>query len=155
MLAARTCSIGYDAFATNPLIAMNATKSKPPGPNNFLFIAADRCHEQCGPECTHKKFMTVARCMMQDGYVYYAHPGVPAVEDDEFGVRHLPLDRAALPHFGSLASVVVLDDKDLLNRAHALYPETRVHLIESSAMASLLEAGAAFAAAAAPVAAAA
>ena len=114
---------------------MNPTNAKLlDSPCNFLFLAAEGCHEHCGPECDHKKFITVARCMMKDGYVYYAHLGQAAVEDDEFGVRHLPLDRNALPHFGDLNAVLILNDHDLLERARQQYPDARVHFIESSAV---------------------
>jgi hypothetical protein len=114
---------------------MNPTNAKQPdAPRNFLFLAAEGCHTDCGPECDHKKFVTVARCMMKDGYVYYAHLGQGAMEDDAFGVRHLPLDRTSLPHFGDLHAVLVLNDHDLFELARMQYVDAQVHLIESSAV---------------------
>jgi hypothetical protein len=101
-------------------------------PAHFLFLASHWCDAGCGPGCEHKKFHEVARCMTEDGYVYLARAGGKAAEDDDSGVRHLPLDARGLPNFGRLTAAVILDDAELLQRARQQYPEALVYHFETS-----------------------
>lgn len=74
--------------------------------------------------------------MMEDGYVYLARPGQEGAEDDDFGVRHLPLNAGGLPFFGRLTATVVLDDAELLRRSRQQYPKTPAYHLQTSPTAS-------------------
>ena len=98
---------------------------------NFLFLSPTKCDTTCGDQCVHKKFAAAASGMREDGFVYIAEAGRKLVEDDALGVRHLPFDRSQLPSFGSLAAVVVLNEKELIESAHQQYPGARLYLFEA------------------------
>ena len=110
--------------------ALTAANHQPQ--RNILFLVPEECGPSCGPECAHKKFEAVARCMMSEGYVYMAQAGQISVEDDEAGVRHLPLKGEELPHFGTLDMIVVFDDSTLWSKIRSRYPEAQTYLFQGS-----------------------
>jgi len=65
-----------------------------------------------------------------DSYIYVALSGLREVEDDETGVRLLPLTPEYLPRFDSLESVWVLNDKDMAAVAASEYPAAAVYNLE-------------------------
>jgi hypothetical protein len=97
-------------------------KGQPPY-RNFLIIVPDRC------EATGGQVKSLARHLNQYGFAYVATPAQQEVEDDCYGVRHLPLGQD-LPSFGSMSVVVVLDDRTWALRAVANYPEAEVFLLQ-------------------------
>ncbi len=105
--------------------------SVPPkgGCRNVLFLLPPS-----GRQDSHRSveahLIEMARSIAQHAYVYVARHDQSDWEDDEFGVRHLPLDPDHLPAFGSLEAVFVLADKSLGRAVAKEHPTAEVFLLE-------------------------
>lgn len=69
-----------------------------------------------------------ARGLLRDGFVYVAWSFQRSVEDDDAGVRYLSL-RERLPSFGTLTSVIVVNDERWIDIAAAGYPSAHIFLL--------------------------
>lgn len=66
----------------------------------------------------------------EDAYVYVALRGQRVAEDNEAGVRFLPLSSDHLPCFGNVESVVVFNDKAMASAAASAYPMAAIFHLE-------------------------
>jgi len=107
----------------------------PAAPRHLLVLSpgVDTAHGFAPDE---ESLHSVARWLTQFGYVYVAKDGQKAMEDDQWGVRRMPLNREALPAFGNLALAVVFDSFALLQEAQQKYPGTLVTFVESASSVS-------------------
>jgi hypothetical protein len=114
----------------------SAPSDLPAGPRNILVLSPGKEGEHGIAASDEESLASVTQWLTQYGYVYVAREGQKAVEDDAFGVRHLPLRHEALPAFGSLELVVVYDHLVLLQAAQEQYPDTLVVFVESASSVS-------------------
>lgn len=95
---------------------------------NFLIVVPGRCEACKTPHILDAPVRALAHHLNQDGFAYVASAAQKEVEDDDFGVRYLPLGQQ-LPSFGSMAVVIVLEDHTWAARAAATYREAEVFLL--------------------------
>lgn len=100
-----------------------------PSYRNFLIVVPDQCQASDVMPLLDARVNALARHLNEDGFAYVAHGGRKEMEDDSFGVRHMPLGQD-LPSFGSMSVVVVLQDRTWALRAAATYPDADVFLLE-------------------------
>ncbi len=82
---------------------------KPPRPNFVIVAPRDTIPEAADPH-------NLARILAQEGWVYFAELNREEVEDDEHGIRFLGWQDTLVDHFGSLDTVVVIDNRKLAKK---------------------------------------
>jgi hypothetical protein len=121
LLEARLPAEAFDGqpvrHATEVRPARQAPPEDPRRYQNFLIIA---------PETSSQAFaVSLARHLMGAGYAYVARPEQKQMEDDDFGVRYLPL-KERLPDFGLMTAVISIEGAGWLAAAALSYPEARL-----------------------------
>ena len=119
-----------------PTLSLAIAPSDAPASPRHLLVLAPGKDSAHGLAPDDENLASVARWLTQYGYVYVAQDGQKAMEDDEFGVRHMPLRAEALPTFGNLALAVVFDSLALVQEAQQRYPGTLVVFVESASSVS-------------------
>lgn len=95
---------------------------------NFLIIAAAPAGAAAETAPPEEKVTALAQQLNKDGYAYVARTSQKEMEDDESGVRYLPL-RNDLPSFGVMTAVIVIGDPAWAALAAATYPEADIFLM--------------------------
>jgi hypothetical protein len=99
------------------------------GHRNILFLLPRPAEAESNcPVTSH--MIEIARSIARHSYVYVARHDQHEWEDDEFGVRYLPLDPDHLPSFGALEAVFVLEDRSLGLAAASEHPSAEVFVLE-------------------------
>jgi hypothetical protein len=116
------------------LVAADFCRANPGDRKNILFVVP-HAEDVTSSLPTAAKVIEMARHFAQDAYVYVARAGQQEMEDDEFGVRHMPLDPEHLPSFGALTQAFIWGDRSLACAVAEEHPEAEVFLVHSSAAA--------------------
>ena len=109
-----------------------------PSVRNFLIIVPE---QDGGAIAFDERVKALARRLNKDGYVYVARSSQAEMEDDQFGVRYLPL-RQALPSFGIMTAVLVIRDPAWARNAASTYPDADIFLLNPVRASSSRSAGA-------------
>lgn len=98
---------------------------------NILFLIPEpACSASSERELS--SLMEMARHVAGHAFVYVARFDQSEMEDDEFGVRHMPLADDCYSAFGLLTKVLVFGDRSLALAVAEGHPEAEVLLIHSS-----------------------
>jgi hypothetical protein len=97
---------------------------------NFLIIAPEPADTQkaATPDA---RVTALAHHLNHDGYAYVARSNQKEMQDDEAGVRYLPLHEK-LPEFGVMTAVIAIGDPAWAARAAAAYPAADIFLLKLS-----------------------
>lgn len=95
-------------------------------PLHYLFLLPDSA-----TPADQEAVAKAARELVSVGYVYVASAAEKTMEDRE-GIRFMPLRDGSLPHFGSVAGVMVVRDQKLAHAAQELYPGAKVAMLDAT-----------------------
>ena len=105
------------------------TSTGPAGHQNILFLLPQ---ETSTASSDYSSVIEIARYFAQHAYVYVARVGQGEMEDDEFGVRYMPLSDNCLSAFGALAKAFVFGNRSLAQAVVDEHPSAEVFLVHSS-----------------------
>lgn len=98
---------------------------------NYLFIVPKPSAKAAASHLSDERVTALARHLNNDGFAYVARAKQKEMEDDQSGVRYLPLGEH-LPAFGIMTAVIVVCDPVWAIRAAAMYPEADIFMLELS-----------------------
>ncbi len=112
--------------------ALTSTVAAPREHQNILFLVPDPDRMQEDSPAL-PRLIEMARSLADQAYVYFARSDQKDWEDDEYGVRYLPLDGERLPSFGRLERAFVMHDEKLAHAVATEHPLADVFLLRSGA----------------------